>query len=96
MQKDNIMYTLAKTAVALGFVGAMAIGATAPVHAQGVYLDGRGLNVQLGQPDRDYRHDGRGDRDRHYYDYSPGYGEGNGCPRHYTVQDGACKPYRGY
>ncbi len=90
------MHTLAKTAVALGFVGAMAIGATAPVKAQGIYLDGRGLNVQFGQPDRDYRHEGRGDRGRRYYDYSPGYGEGNGCPRHYTVQDGACKPYRGY
>jgi hypothetical protein len=90
------MYTLAKTAVALGFVGAMAIGAAAPVMAQGIYLNGRGLDVQLGQSDRYHGHDGRGDRDRRYYDYSPGYGAGNGCPRNYTVQDGACKPYRGY
>jgi len=90
------MYTLAKTALALGFVGAMAIGLSAPVQAQGIYLNGRGLGVQLGQPDRDYRYEGRRDRDRRYYDYSPGYGQGNGCPRHFTVQDGACKPYRGY
>jgi hypothetical protein len=89
------MYTLAKAAFALGFVGVMAVGTAAPIMAQGIYLDGRGLNVQLGQPDRDYRHDGRY-RDSRYYDYSPGYSEGNGCPRHYTVQDGACKPYRGY
>ncbi len=90
------MHTLAKTAVALGFVGAMAIGTSVPIKAQGIYLDGRRVNVQLGQPDQGYRHGGRGDRDRRYYDYSPGYGEGNGCPRHFTVQDGACKPYRGY
>jgi hypothetical protein len=96
MQKDNIMYISARIAVALVFVGAMAIATAAPVVAQGVYLDGRGLNVQLGQPDRDYRHEGRGDRDRRYYDYSPGSSEASGCPRRYTVQDGACKPYRGY
>jgi hypothetical protein len=96
MQKDNIMYISARTAVALGFVGAMAIAIAAPAMAQGIYLGGRGVGVELGQPDRDYRHEGRGDRDRRYYDYSPGYGEGNGCPRHFTVQDGRCKPYRGY
>jgi hypothetical protein len=41
-----------------------------------------------------------------YYGYPPpppayGYGYGyhrswNGCPRGFTVQDGVCKPYRGY
>jgi hypothetical protein len=36
-----IMRTLAKTTLALGFVGAMAIGSTAPVQAQGVYFDAR-------------------------------------------------------
>ena len=48
---------------------------------------------------------------RYYYDepryYQPGYGEQgyyapgryrswNGCARGWTVQDGLCKPYRGY
>jgi hypothetical protein len=23
-------------------------------------------------------------------------GRGGRCPRHYTVQDGLCKPYRGF
>ena len=31
----------------------------------------------------------------YYYGYNP-YGTYNGCPPGYTVQDGACKPYRGY
>ena len=96
MQEDNIMYTLAKTAVAIGFVGAMAIGTTAPVRAQGFHLNGPGLHVQIGQPERDYRPERRGDRDGRYYDYYPGQSESNGCPRHYTVQDGVCKLYRGY
>jgi len=46
--------------------------------------------------------------DPYYYDYGPTYYGGgpyyhgrryrtwNGCPPHYTVQDGVCKPYRGY
>jgi hypothetical protein len=41
---------------------------------------------------------------RECWDTGPGYGGGyyrgyrgwNGCPRNYTVQDGVCKPYRGY
>jgi hypothetical protein len=43
-------------------------------------------------------------RDRYFYDddryerriYRDRYRQWNGCPRHYTVQDGVCKPYRGY
>ena len=38
-----------------------------------------------------------------YQYYRPGYGErryyrrqARVCPRNYTVQDGVCKPYRGY
>ena len=29
------------------------------------------------------------------YAYTPG-STWNGCPPHFTVQDGVCKPYRGY
>jgi hypothetical protein len=31
-----------------------------------------------------------------YYGYRGGYRSYNGCPFGYTVQDGVCKPYRGY
>jgi hypothetical protein len=31
------------------------------------------------------------------YPYRPGHNYGSaGCPWNYTVQDGVCKPYRGY
>jgi len=41
---------------------------------------------------------------RYGYDYAPGrryyrgggYNTWNGCPPGYTVQDGICKPYRGF
>jgi hypothetical protein len=84
---------IAKSALALGFAGAMAIGATAPAAAQ-INIDVPGLHVHVG------RHH------RHYYPqqgpyYGPGYGGYYGndyrpCPVGFTVQDGVCKPYRGY
>jgi len=84
---------IAKSALALGVAGAMAIGGTAPAAAQ-INIDVPGVHVHVG------RHH------RHYYPppgpgYGPGYGYGgwntwNGCPPNFTVQDGVCKPYRGY
>jgi hypothetical protein len=56
-----------------------------------VYYSGPGYGVHVepryerGYEERRYRHD-----DRRYYRSA------NACPRHYTVQDGVCKPYRGY
>jgi hypothetical protein len=41
---------------------------------------------------RNYRHDREYDRDYNRRNYRTG----NGCAPHYTVQDGVCKPYRGY
>jgi len=88
------MRTLAKTTLALAFVGAMALGTTASVKAQGFYLDAPGVHIGVGPPHRHYW----GPR---YYDYAPGpaYGGGwdtwNGCPPLYTIQGGVCKPYRG-
>ena len=41
--------------------------------------------------DYDRDNDGRRFRDERRYRRSV-----NGCPPHYTVQDGVCKPYRGY
>jgi hypothetical protein len=77
-----------KTAMALGFVGAMAIGGTVPAAA--FYINGPGFHVWVG-----HHHHPR------YYDYYQGPAGGgwntwNGCPPDYTVQGGVCKPYRGY
>jgi hypothetical protein len=44
------MRTLGRTAVALGFVGAMAIGTTVPVMAQGFYLNAPGVHIGVGHP----------------------------------------------
>ncbi len=93
------MRTIAKAFLVLGFIGAMALGTTAPVNAQGIYLNGPGFSVGVGNPG--YYHQYQGPR---YYDYSPGYqgyaggggwDTGNGCPPGFTVQGGVCKPYRG-
>lgn len=43
--------------------------------------------------DRDYVRDNDGRRFRDERRYRHTY---NGCPPRYTVQDGVCKPYRGY
>ena len=94
------MRTVIKGALALGFVAATAISAPGPAKAQGVYLSGPGVDVQVGDPDWRYRHHRRHYRDYRYdggaYAYAPGYRTWNGCPPHYTIQDGRCKPYRGY
>jgi hypothetical protein len=90
------MRTITKTALALGFLGATSIGAAtiggiAPAAAFGI--DAPGVHVHIGPHHRYYG----GPR---YYDYDPGYGRGyydyRSCPRGFTVQDGVCKPYRGY
>ncbi len=88
------MRMIAKIAVALGFAGATALAVTAPAQAQ-VYFNAPGVHIGIGPPHRQYS----GPR---YYDYYPGPGGGdgwntwNGCPPAYTIQDGVCKPYRGY
>jgi hypothetical protein len=85
------MRTIAKAGFALAFVGAMAVGTTLPVKAQGFYLNAPGIHVHIGG----HRHYYPGGP---YYDYAPGggYGTVNGCPPYYTIQGGVCKPYRGY
>ncbi len=74
------MRILAKTAVALGFIGATAIGLTPAAQAQGVYY-GFGYHPY-------YRH--------YYPRYygGGGWGTWNGCRPGWTVQGGVCKPYR--
>jgi hypothetical protein len=80
--KGGTMRTLARTAAALGFAGAMAIGTTVPVMAAGIYINGHGVHVHLGHH-------------RHYYDRYAGGGWNtyNGCPPGYTIQGGNCAPY---
>ena len=91
------MRMITKAALALGFVGAMSASAFEPAKAQGVYLSGPGVNVQVGDPDWRYRHHRRYYRDYdRSYAYAPGPRYRHGCPRGFSVQDGVCKPYRGY
>jgi hypothetical protein len=80
------MRTLAIATVALSFIGAAAIGTTAPVWAQGVYVDVPGVHVGVGG--RPYYH-------RHHHNYYAG-GTYNGCRPGWTVQGGNCAPYHGY
>ena len=85
------MRALTNTAFALGVAGLAAGFAIAPAHA--FSIDAPGVHVHVG-PHRHYygppRYDGGdGYYGRGYYDYAP-------CPRGFTVQDGVCKPYRGY
>ena len=91
------MRAFTKAVLTLGFAGAMAVGTvgiTSQTMAQGIYLSGPGVEVEVG---RRHHH-----RHRYYdaYAYDRGYyGRSyswNGCPRYYTIQDGVCKPYRGY
>jgi hypothetical protein len=51
---------IVRSLLALGFVGAIAVAAPAPTLAQGVYIEGPGVGVDIGRPryrDRDYRSD---------------------------------------
>jgi hypothetical protein len=84
---------IAKPALVLGFAGAMAIGGMAPAAAQ-INIDVPGLHVHVGRHHRHY-----GPPPAPYYGGGYGYGGGgtwNGCPPNFTIQDGVCKPYRGY
>jgi hypothetical protein len=98
------MRTITKAALALSFVGAMAVSAPEPAKAQGVYLSGPGVEVEVGDP---YWRHRRHYRRNYYRDYGAadpghpyGYNYDYGDPRcgipNYTIQDGVCKPYRGY
>jgi hypothetical protein len=61
------MRTLARTAAALGVVGAMAIGTTVPVMAAGIYFNAPGVHVGVGTGYPYYRHY------YGYYGYHPYY-----------------------
>ena len=60
------MLTMTRTIAALGFIGAMAVGTSSPSAAQGVYFQGPGFGVGIGNP---YH----GPRYRYYDSYGPTY-----------------------
>jgi hypothetical protein len=101
MERTNVMRTVTKAILALGFVGAMAVGTAEPSAAQNYYYSSPGVRVYV-DPGYEPRYRSRYYRNDRYYDdryaYAPRRGAkaSNGCPPHYTVQDGRCKPYRGY
>jgi hypothetical protein len=59
------------------------------------YSPGYGVPIEP-RYDRDYDEQRYYRRDRDDYRNDRRYRTWNGCPPHYTVQDGVCKPYRGY
>jgi hypothetical protein len=80
--------SLARTVVALGFLGAVAIASPAPTLAQGVYVGPGGVGVDTGRP---------GWRERHYHDRNYAYERGRfgGC-RTVTIErdDGTVRRVR--
>ena len=97
-----------KTITLLAAMAGMIIGAAGPTSAQGIYLDfgnnpGPRYRDYDGPRYRDYdgpryrdrqRYGERGERG--YYTPSGRFKTFNGCQNGWTVQDGLCKPYRGY
>jgi hypothetical protein len=80
------MRALAKSALVLGLAAAAGGIGVAPAGA--FSIDAPGVHVHIG-PHRHHYWGPRYEEGRGYYDYAP-------CPRGFTVQDGVCKPYRGY
>ena len=97
-----------KTITLLAAIAGVIIGEAGPASAQGIYLDfgnnpGPRYRDYDGPRYRDYdgpryrdrqRYGERGERG--YYPPSGRFKTFNGCQNGWTVQDGLCKPYRGY
>jgi len=78
------MRSIVKTAIALGFIAAVAIAGIAPAEAFHIWIGHRHQHYWGGGP---------------YYNYSPGYVSpyySGPCRPGWTVQSGVCKPYRGW
>lgn len=86
---------------ALMALAAAALFLTAGAASAQGYYSGPGFGVYIGpryeEPRYRYRDryydERRYRRDRRERYYRP---RGGRCPPHYTIQDGVCKPYRGY
>lgn len=97
------MKTITQALLMLSFVAAIAVGAAVPTSAQSISFGGPGVGIEIvTRPDyhRHGRYDRYYDNQPYAYQYSRGsngrYSTWNGCPPNYTIQDGRCKPYRGY
>ena len=83
----------------LALVGAALFATNGAASAQ---YYGPGVGVYIGPPERGYderRYDRErySDYDRRHYDYDRRHNrQARSCRQGYTVQDGVCKPYRGY
>jgi|PersoiStandDraft_1058852.scaffolds.fasta_scaffold49686_2 Ni/Co efflux regulator RcnB len=81
---------------ALLTLAAAALFATASAASAQYYGPGFGVQIEP-RYERDYDEPRYYRRDRDdYRNYDRRYRTRNGCPPRYTVQDGVCKPYRGY
>jgi hypothetical protein len=101
------MKIVIQTLLAAGFVGAMAISTPTSTKAQGVSIYGPGYEVDVGARRYPYGYRGYNAYGYNPYYRPPGtarqvdrYGStcyrGRCCPPNYSIQDGVCKPYRGY
>ncbi len=87
------MRTFIKTILGVGIVAAVGAISVGPSAAQ--YYSGPGVGIYVGPTH--HRHYRRAYVPRRHYGYrhQRRYGY-NGCRYGFTVQDGVCKPYRGY
>lgn len=94
------MRMITKAMIAVGFVGVMAGSASVPAGAQQIYFSGPGVGVEVTTRPyyryRGYDAYGYSGYERRSYYGRRHYSTWNGCPPNYTIQDGRCKPYRGY
>jgi len=96
------MWTTAKAILALGTIGALSVGSTSSVWAQfppqppPVYPGSPPPPPPYGYPPPPPAGYYPPPPRYSYYPPSPRWRTWNGCPPHYTVQGGLCRPYRGY
>ncbi len=77
--------------LALLTLAAVAVIAAGSGASAQIYYSGPGYGGHIEQ-----RHERHYDERRYRRDNRHYYRSGRACPRNYTVQDGVCKPYRGY
>jgi hypothetical protein len=102
--EDQIMRTSTKALLAVcAMGGAAAVAFTgSPAKAQAFYIDAPGIHVGVGERHhRYYRRYHRGygayaADPGHPYGYNHDYGDARCRVPNYMIQDGVCKPYRGY
>ena len=99
------MHTLSKGLLVVGLgTAVVAFGAPVPsAKAQGFYVDAPGVHVGVGERHhhryyrRNYGGYGAYAADPgHPYGYYHDYGDPRCGVPNYTIQDGVCKPYRGF